>query len=177
MSLLEMVCEVLKEYKEDENIVYKKCHSPNSLAVLRKCQDSKTSENRSSIVDKRYAQFRANKLYVVKIATLPNLEFVESAKSLRQSYFEYNVDEMVEESDFEEDVEIISGRGLHYFKSITAALCFGFIPNEIYEYYDGIWYSYNWNGKLMAIYNLKKGHLFGEQIIFTEDGKKWTYLK
>ncbi len=74
--------------------------------------------------------------------------------------------------------DIVSAPGIHSFKTITAALCFGFVPAEVYEYYDGIWYNYNYNGKSnynyngksMAIYQVKTGLLIGKQEIFLEDG-------
>ncbi len=130
------------------------------------------------IVNDRYAQFRANELFVKKILSLPDLTEISCAHSLRQSYFEYRVGEIVKSDMFEQNNDIVSAEGIHYFKSAVAALCFGFhVPGVVYEYYDGVWYDFNYNGKLLAVYNLKSGTLYGKQTVFLDDGSVLEYDK
>lgn len=168
--LLHRCEEKLRIEMEDPTIVYKKCHNPNALVVLRKLDDSKTTESRPFVIDQNYAQFRANELLVMKILTLPDLNEIDCARSLYDSYFEYRVGEIVKATEYDSTLEIISGGGIHFFHSIVAALCFGFVYRDIYDYYDGIWYNYNYNGQLISTHELKKGVMHGKQLEFHEDG-------
>lgn len=168
--LLRRCEEKLANECQDSSIVFKKCHSPNALVVLKKLKDSKTTEERPFVVDKNYAQFRADKLFVHKILTLPDLKEIDCARSLYDSYFQYRVGEIVEAPEYDPSLDIVSGKGLHFFHSFVAALCFGFVYRDIYEYYDGIWYDYNYNGLLISTHELKKGIMHGKQLEFHEDG-------
>lgn len=49
----------------DDQYVYKKCF--DNIIILKKCDDTKTNEEREDVFDERYAIFRADKLLVVKI--------------------------------------------------------------------------------------------------------------
>jgi hypothetical protein len=183
-KMLHHALEVLKKESNDDSLVFKKCCFPsdsstiiNSLVVLQKLPTSQTTEKRNDVINNKYAQFRADKLLVVKILSLPDLQDLDSCRSFRNFYFEYRKNEMVEAHDFETDIDVVSGRGIHYFKTVVAALNFGFGVLEDHSYYDGIWYNYNYNGKLLEIYNLNKGKLSGTQTIYLEDGTVSQYSK
>jgi hypothetical protein len=120
--------------------------------------------------NKRYAQFRASELFVEQILTLPNLTTIDCARSLYDSYFEYGVGEVVKPSEYDPPLDIVSGKGIHYFHSVVAALCFGFLYRDVYEYYDGIWYNFNYNGRLISVHQLERGRLHGKQVEFQQDG-------
>jgi hypothetical protein len=183
--MLQAALEVLKEEIKDNSLVFKKCCFPNAdssmvlnaLVVLQKLSLSQTTENRKDVIYDNYAQFRADKLLVVKILSLPDLQELDSCRSLRNFYFEYRKNEIVEAYDFETDIDIVSGRGIHYFKTVVAALNFGFGVLDDHSYYDGIWYNYNYNGKLLEIYNLKAGKLDGMQTMLLEDSSMLQYIK
>ncbi len=175
--MLQRAQDLLKIEANNPSFVFKKCCFPNTLVILKKLPISITTENRKDVINDKYAQFRANKLLVVKIVSLPDLQELEECRSLRNFYFEYRKNEIVEAYDFEMDIEIVSGKGIHYFKTIVAALNFGFNILDDHFYYDGIWYNYNYNGKLLEIYNLKSGKMHGLQTMFSEDGTSYQYLK
>jgi hypothetical protein len=109
--------------------------------------------------------------------SLPDLQELDSCRSLRNFYFEYRKNEIVEVYDFETDIDIVSGRGLHYFKTVIGALNFGFGMLEDHSYYEGVWYNYNYNGKLLEIYILKAGKFDGMQTMLLEDGTMLQYNK
>jgi hypothetical protein len=152
-------------------------HSRSSVDIGSRPIISQTTEKRNDVINDKYAQFRADKLLVVRILSLPDLQDLDTCRSFRNFYFEYRKNEMVEAHDFETDIDVVSGRGIHYFKTVVAALNFGFGVLEDHSYYDGIWYNYNYNGKLLEIYNLKKGKLSGTQTMYLEDGSVSQYTK
>jgi hypothetical protein len=156
---------------KDPNIVFKKCCNPDSLVVMRHLSTTETTESRPNVVDSCYAQFRASELLVVKILRLPDLVEVDCARSLYENYLEYRVGEIVRPLEYDPDLELVSGKGIHFFRSVTAALCFGHIFREEYPYFDGTWYNYNYNGKLVSVHNLVKGKMVGKQVEMGEDGK------
>ncbi len=160
----------LEMESKDSSIVYKKCHLPNSLVVLKKLQNCENTEARPFVVNKKYAQFRANELLVLRILSLPDLNPITCARSLYDTYFEYQVGKIIVAKEYDPSLDIVSGKGIHYFQSIVAALCFGFVYRDIYDYYNGIWYNYNYNGLLLSTHELKNGVMCGKQIDYQADG-------
>ena len=49
--LLEKILNELKTESCDPSYVFKKCHSPNSIVVLRKLETTKTTEGRDDVID------------------------------------------------------------------------------------------------------------------------------
>ncbi len=149
-----LLLERLEDLQFDSKLVFKKCCRPNALVIMCFTENTKTTEKRNGIIDFRYAQFRANELKVVKILELPNLNEILMARSLYNNYFQYEVGQIVKVNDFGDDLNFVSGEGIHYFHSFIAAVCFGFVLRDIYT---GTWYNYNYNGLLLSTVELING--------------------
>lgn len=185
MSLLAAL-HAFMEYSFDDQYVFKKCDRPPSLIVMRKLPESIDTENPEEgkndgveprvIVNARAAQFRADHLFVVAIKTLEDFTEIDRARSLRDSYFEYRVGKVVRSARFEPNKHIVSAEGIHYFKSLIPALCFGLMLKHVDKsHYNGVWYDTNYNGKLLGVYHLEKGEFRGKQQKFNEDGSVVAY--
>ena len=89
-----------------------------------KCIDTLTNEERhfEDYGMKEHAKYRANKLKVVDIFNRydPSKKY-ETTCSIYKSTFCYKVGEIVEETRFNIDLEIVCTHGIHYFKTLEAA--------------------------------------------------------
>ncbi len=172
-SLLDKLSDLLKE---ETNIIYKKGCKPISLILLKKTINTIDTEKRNGVINKNFAQFRADELFVYKIISLIDLKPILNARSLYDNYFEYEVGKIVKAKDFDIDLDFVSGKGIHYFHSFIAAVCFGFVYRDVYEWFDGKWFNYNYNGQLISTHELRKGVFHGKQIDYDKDGNE-IYLQ
>ena len=118
--------------KQQDNIRYKAC--VDSIVVLRLLPDSLTNEDRTDVLDHRFAKFRTNMAMVEDIRRinsedqwnqfkpLDELEQLDEASSLHRKSFKYIRGEKVSESSYNPDSEIVCTQGIHYFKTVEAAL-------------------------------------------------------
>lgn len=186
MSLAKTI-EAFGEYAFDETCLFKKCQLPNCLVVMRAVPETINNETiieeskdpdieTRVIVNANYAQFRANRLEVVAIKSLTDYKDLPHARSIRQRYFQYRVGKIAECNEYNPNPHIVSAEGIHYFKSIVAALCFGLYLEDIdLSFYDGVFYNFNHNGKLLGIHHLQKGEMCGKQTIVQQNGLRLTY--
>uniref|UniRef100_A0A6C0EC90 MORN-repeat protein n=1 Tax=viral metagenome TaxID=1070528 RepID=A0A6C0EC90_9ZZZZ len=164
MTLIKIL-EICKIYIEDPSYVYKKCN--NCIVILKKIKDTLTNESRDNVVDKKYAKFRANKLYVEKIISCDSLEELKQIKNSihKEKELNYIVGEIVEVENFDKDINIICSRGIHYFMTIEQAYYYAMdLSNFTGEYKH--WYE---NGVMMVQYNLIDGKLNGLY-------RQWHYI-
>ena len=100
---------------------------PNYLVVLEKLKDTKHNELRTSVVDAKYAQFRANKFVTELILNIVTFEEMHSVTSYYYSEKTfYKVGEVVVPSSYDENIENIDSFGISYFKSYEGAFYYGF---------------------------------------------------
>ena len=122
MFSLDKLLDALKKYT-DENI-YKGCGE--YIVIMKLLDDSRTNERRDDIVDPMYAKYRTNKVIVIAIINKFSLEEI---KSVENSYFTkknitYVINEIIEVSDYNTNVNVVCGTGIHYFKNIESAFYF-----------------------------------------------------
>src|SRR5437016_3705304 len=115
--------------------LYKSCQK-NWIVVLQKLDDTITNEGRNDVSDPLYAKFRANKLRVVSICHKLNQE--QCIDSITNSSYTgktvtYTRGQVVEVDDFDNDLDHVCTTGIHYFKSVQAALMW-----EIPDNYTGV---------------------------------------
>ena len=104
------------------SIVYKACE--NSVITLELLSDSRTNEERY-VVNPAYAKFRTNKAKVLLIANPETGEEMDQDRSHYDSEFIYNAGKTIEtdfDSDFDNDINSVCGKGIHYYKTVEGAL-------------------------------------------------------
>jgi antitoxin component YwqK of YwqJK toxin-antitoxin module len=110
----------LKYYSK--NFVYKSCDK--FIVVLAKLPQTMTNEARSNIVDKRYAKFRADTLFVVKIVHKMDQDKKINSVTNTIHYDKkiiYESGKTINVEDYDENMEEICSTGIHYFLSYKAA--------------------------------------------------------
>ena len=130
-----------KEYLNKSEYVYKICS--DHIVVMKKLQDTKTNENRNNVADSLYAKFRADKLFVVKILNINNIESIK--KIVNNNYkikIIYKCDEIIIPDKFDENIDEVCSSGIHYFKTIDAA----FYYKELPRLFTGKWIYWHENG-------------------------------
>jgi hypothetical protein len=156
MSLhLDKIKEKYKTYLESSKYVFKYCkeysyinHKYNdTIIILQKLEDTLTNESRKDVVDEKYAKFRANKLLVVLIFDINDLNIeYESIINILQIKTIYKKGEIVFPDNFDKNLNKVCSNGIHYFKTIDAA----FYYSGIQSGYTGIWIRSNDNGQIYA---------------------------
>jgi len=122
--------------------VYKSAGKNNEYIVTLSIPRSTPNNlERSGVDDRNYAKFRCKSAKVISIRNKYTDEKAESVQSNWVSDFIYKVGETLTESNFDEDLERVCGRGIHFYLSEDAALFHGQTKDI-----NGIWKSYNDNG-------------------------------
>lgn len=150
------------EYIDNSQYVYKSCQK-NWIVIMKILDDSKTNMNRTKIINPKTAKYRADKLEVVLIFNKFDID--KTCNEIINSYcilskLKYKVGEIVKVDNYNENIEIISSYGVHFFKCIMRAYMFelelSIIEGEITEYHD--------DGQINIICNYHDGKLNGEYI-------------
>ncbi len=155
--------------QKDPMIVFKICQDYNNktkywFVILKKIVDESsndnrkieqsniftiTNESRDNIFDPMYAKFRANVLLVIKIidpiqkCTIGSIDSVYYT-GLEYKKTSYTVGKMVHPDKYDYMIDIVRTNGIHFYKSIDAALCslyrkncfLGKIIGQIIFWYD-----------------------------------------
>jgi antitoxin component YwqK of YwqJK toxin-antitoxin module len=167
-------------YVNDQRYVFKLCVdncSPGKekirewLVIMQYLEDTLTNESRTCS-DKGYAKFRGDKFEVIKIININDLSTKDKITNVFNSItehggkfqtttieLEYIVGEIVRVSDYDENVSEVCEKGIHYYKSISAAFCYGQNPPTNYT---GYWYIWNQDGSPEAKYEYVNGKRHGE---------------
>ncbi len=104
------------------------------------------NETRKSVKDPNFAKFRTNKVKVLSISRFSQLQEPQTCakgESLWKKPLIYNVGEIVEEKEFDNDLDEVCSGGIHYFLTKEAAVCFSNQPWEPYN-------TYRENGSLFS---------------------------
>ena len=121
----------------DKDIKYKRCG--NCIVQMRRIHDTEDNELRTNVYDTRYAKYRANKLMVVKIYDTWEGRFVPNIQHSWYNFgvhvpIDYVVGEKAVPNGFDENIETICAKGIHYFNTLFAAYCYR--ENDVLELYD-----------------------------------------
>ena len=172
-------------------IVFKRCG--NYLIYLQKLPDiTITNENRESLKNvskeqKLHAKYRANKLLILKIEHLWEKEKDEiliTIDKIKNTIFPekrltYKVGEIIEELEFDENLEKICSQGIHYYlDKDTAKFCMnspitkGNFSGEAIEYHE--------NGSIWTKSHYIQGKEDGKYEVWYENGNiyiRGTYIQ
>ena len=161
------------------------------LVTLEIPVDSNTNLNRADIKDKEFAKYRCDKAKVLSIEDNEGNKYV-SARSIMydKKIVEYNVNEEVKEPNYDKDINIVCGEGIHFFLNKEIALFYRLdnVENgELKKWYhngqlmeectykdgkpDGKYKKYYINGQLMEECTYKDGKSDGEYKSWYENGK------
>lgn len=175
ISDIKTICD---KFINDTTCVYKLC-GKEWLIILEKIQgddinnNTITNETRGDIIDSSYAKFRADKLKVMLIISINDLTktlnqlcntFVDNMET--PHIIKYTLNKIVK-SDFDKNIDLIYTTGIHYFKTIDAALYYREIPSN----YSGFWIYWYDNGQKMAEGNYIDGMQMGKWILWIEKNK------
>ena len=148
------------------NIGYKKLRGDYiaELEIL-----GKTNEHRNDIANSQYAKYRTSKVKVLKIFHM-NYEtrVIQQMNGLHDKNFVYITGKEICVSDYDEDVNTVCSRGIHYFKTPYQAKMW-----DLYSYYyTGKYIEWYDNGNKMDEGEYKDGKKEGKWIEWHEDGTK-----
>ena len=107
-------------------IVYKACR--NSIVTLQLLSDSVTNESRKDVINPDQAYFRTDKAKVIKLVNpVTTQNFIEDV-SIYDPNFIYKKGEIVS-TQFDPNLDVVEGKGIHYFKTYEAARSWYFYHN------------------------------------------------
>lgn len=173
--------DLYNRYIDNSDYVYKSCESGTGdgkrywIIILKLLDDTKSNIDREDIKDKQKASYRANKLEVILIFNKFNP--TETCDKITNSYYplkqiEYIVGEIVEEKNYDENINKIYTEGLYFYKSIMNAYFYKMhYKNIVKEYnFDGIFNTYYENGQLLNEYNFVNGTKTGLYTKYYDNG-------
>ncbi len=137
------------------------------LITLEIPNDAQTNLNRTDIKDKKYAKYRCNKALVISIEDNKGNKHENAFSSIyNEKSIEYKVGEKVEEPNYDKDIDIVCGEGIHFFLNKEIALLYGLDKVENGEYKE--WHD---NGQLYVQYHYIKDKIYGEYKEWCENGQ------
>lgn len=103
--------------------VYKIGYTNNRkvLITLIIPENAKTNKDRNNIIDKKHAKYRSNVAYVKEIIDIYNKSYDNATSFYFNKKLLYEKDKVVK-SDFDNDINIEAGEGIHYFIDRETAL-------------------------------------------------------
>ena len=146
---------------------YKACRK--SIVTLELLDNSVTNEKRDGIIDKIYAKFRCNKAKVISIINVKTQEKMEMDRSIYPSVFVYTLGE-IRKTYFDENLDTVCTRGIHYFKTFEAALSWFYRQNNNFP--DGKWIAWHENGQKKHEETYKDHLHDGKWITWRDNGNK-----
>jgi antitoxin component YwqK of YwqJK toxin-antitoxin module len=187
-------------FDNNPNIVFKSCEN-DWIVVLNKTINTVTNESRNNVSDEFCAKFRGNDLFVSKIFNklCPSVTINEIRNtSYTKKTTSYIVNTIIHIDNYDNDINVIQGSGIHYFKSISPAFYYEFkhkhcelityhtngLVNSIISYLNyqihGTMYMYHKNGNISEITNMYFGLKHGPHIYYHKNGlthmnKMWDH--
>ncbi len=145
--------------KYNENYVFKKCG--DCIVILYKPKDGFISnENRSEVIDKNFAKFRANRFFVKDIINYTTLQHLSVIyHQWEGTGIIYKVGTIIEPDDFDFMLNYICSHGIHYYLTLEAAF---YHEMELPKY--GQWKCFTENGRLIYDQYYKNNKLDGFQV-------------
>jgi antitoxin component YwqK of YwqJK toxin-antitoxin module len=166
--------------EDSANYVYKKIQNNNInfIITLKKLADTVTNEDRSDIIDIKFAKCRANKLLVIDIEKLDTLTFetcsilnVASCTNFTHNKItRYQIGNIVYPDAYDVNINNIHTTGIHYFNSKRCAIMY-----EVSSLLDGMYESWYDNGQLKEQCEHFFGAKIGPYISFYDNGQ--IYIK
>ncbi len=147
---------------------YKACRK--SIVTLELLDDSINNEKRL-VVDDKYAKFRCDRAKVVNIVNVKTDEKMEKDISIFSGNFVYTLGREVSVFYFNENINEVCARGIHYFKTKDAALSW-FYTQKNQNFPDGKWIKYHENGRKRLEGTYKDGKKYEKWIRYYVDGEK-----
>jgi len=162
-----------KKYYDE--ICFKKVISNNNhyIIVMKKI-NSTTNEDRI-VVNEKYAQFRANRLFVIKIFNMITLEEIdEILNKIIIGYYKYELKYITNEDVYPDSYDYYikdqHTSGIHFFNSLKPAIYFCFNPK--YKYFNGNYINFNENGAKNYECEYINDMKHGKEIIYYKNGNK-----
>jgi hypothetical protein len=118
------------------------------LIILYIPHDSLTNKNRTNIIDPVHAKYRCNRAYVLDIVdgNYNSYKFAASGFYSKKILYEKN---KIIESEFDEDITIENGKGIHYFIDRDTALNYRVpILQQYWSNYPNLYRIYYGSGQL-----------------------------
>ena len=141
------------------------------LVTLEIPSDANTNLDRKRLKDKMCAKYRCDKAFVLCIEDEEGKKYKSASTSIFSfKKIKYVLEEEIFEKDYNKDVNVVCGEGIHFFLSKEVALLYGLDKIENGEYKE--WYS---NGQLEILYNYKEGKLEGEYKSWFKNGNQWEH--
>ncbi len=154
-SQLDKLYIALKEYPENEYI-YKGCG--DYIVVMKLLEDSITNESRKDIININYAKHRTNKVKVILIIHKFTLDAVDNVEnSYHEKKLKYTTNEIIEEKDYDMELNNVCSAGIHYFKTIECSFYFTLIR----ELYTGHYILRHDNGQMYIECDYSDGKING----------------
>jgi antitoxin component YwqK of YwqJK toxin-antitoxin module len=173
---LEYIKKKYSKFVGKEKYVFKKCMDCSSekdksrkwLVILKKIKSTRTNEERSGVINKNYAKFRANILKVIKIINVndPRLIKKKIVNRYKNNILEYEEGKIVVCENYDENIEHTCSNGIHYYRTIEPAYVYGIVPKK----YTGCVYDRDPNGVTIRLWNYSNGKRNGKQYIFYKNG-------
>jgi antitoxin component YwqK of YwqJK toxin-antitoxin module len=170
-----------KIFTKSECYVYKVCCdilsnndkvSVKWVIVMKKTKNTRTNEARMDVADPRHAKFRANELKVIKIFNKNNPKLTKRfvVNKYKERILKYMVGKVVKIDDYDENIEEVCSKGIHYFKTLETAYYYG----DMQKNYTGIWTCWHDNGKKASDGYYVNGKQSGQWICWYDNEKKST---
>lgn len=155
-------------YKKLKDVNNKECLIAELLII------GKHNENRSDVAVKEFAMYRCSEAFVNRIYHMDTKEEVNHGCSTYDPSFKYVVGQTVKSRSFDDDLEVVSSAGIHYFLSEQPAYYYTFLGNpytnennqNVHDKFKR-WFS---NGNLWMDCTFAKNKLNGECKEFYPNG-------
>ena len=179
--------------------MYKACR--NSIVTLKPVEGTINNENRSGVQDPLHAKFRCNMARVVDITNPVTGEKMKEDTSIWDEKFTY-LQWVTTVSSYDKDINIVCGKGIHYFKTKEAAVSWFYgtypcnAPDGSYTWWredgsresegsykngnkEGTWTWWDSNGQKIEEGNIERSLREGKWYRWRSDGteRKSLYYK
>jgi hypothetical protein len=146
-STLDKIKIQYKQYIDDPDCVYKQCRD-RWIVIMKLLPDTRTNETRNNVRDAQYAKFRANKLKVLVIFSIknPSKRMRAIINEYAMTQIKYKVNKIVRPDAFDNNLNVVCGNGVHYFKSIDAAFYWDWGARR---FTSGQWCQWYENGQIV----------------------------
>lgn len=152
-------------------LVYKSAGT--NVIVLQLDQNCKTNENRINIIDPVHAQYRCDNALIVDIHDKYTQLPIDQVKSDYNKDFIYVRNTHVTVNDYNDDINVTCGEGIHYYLTYEQALYHG--SYKIINGTHKIWHD---DGALNRKYSQVNGNYDGLSEMWFSDGQigqKYNY--
>jgi antitoxin component YwqK of YwqJK toxin-antitoxin module len=138
------------------------------VVTLEIPSDALTNMNRSSVVEKETAKYRANKVKVLKIEDEQGNCYPSATSFNHNNSLDYKVGTVIEEPSYNVDPEVVCAEGIHYFLNRRVAELYGLkdVANGLFER----WFD---DGKKWEECSYVDGKRHGLYQLWHKNGQKW----